>query len=49
MPDSVTSIGDSAFYGCSKLTIYVEAPSKPSGWDSNWNSSNRPVVWGYNG
>jgi hypothetical protein len=49
IPNSVTSIGHYAFSGCSKLTIYVEALSKPSGWDPTWNNSNRPVVWGYNG
>ena len=49
IPNSVTSIGSYAFSNCSKLTIYVEALSKPSGWDSTWNYSNRPVVWGYNG
>ena len=43
---SVTTIGDNAFMGCSNLTIYCEAESQPSGWDSDWNSSNRPVVWG---
>ena len=47
IPSSVTSIEQNAFYGCSSLTIHCEAPSKPSGWDSNWNASNRPVVWGY--
>ncbi|MBR7140754.1 MAG: leucine-rich repeat domain-containing protein, partial [Clostridia bacterium] len=47
--DGVTSIGSDAFYGCSKLTIYCEAESKPSGWDSVWNISDCPVVWGYKG
>jgi hypothetical protein len=47
IPDSVTSIGDLAFDGCKSLTIYCEAQSKPSGWSSSWNHSNRPVVWGY--
>jgi len=45
----VTSIGSYAFFGCSSLTIYCEATSKPSGWYSDWNYSNRPVVWGYQG
>ena len=47
--NGVTSIGNFAFYNCSLLTIYCEAESKPSGWDSSWNISNRPVVWGYKG
>ena len=47
IPDSVTSIGVRAFYGCRNLTIYCEAESQPIGWDSSWNYSNRPVVWGY--
>ncbi|MBO8426338.1 MAG: leucine-rich repeat domain-containing protein [Firmicutes bacterium] len=49
IPDSVTTIGERAFYECSNLTIYCEASSEPSGWDSWWNSSNRPVVWSSNG
>ena len=47
IPNSVNNIGDWAFASCDKLTIYCAAQSKPSGWDKNWNSSNRPVVWGY--
>ena len=43
---TVTTIGDNAFMGCSNLTIYCEADSQPSGWDSSWNSSGCPVVWG---
>ena len=46
--NSVTSIGEYAFYYCRSLTIYCEAESQPAGWNSSWNSSNRPVVWGYN-
>jgi hypothetical protein len=47
IPESVTSIGNWAFEYCESLTIYCEAESQPSGWNSNWNSSNRPVVCGY--
>ena len=47
IPDSVTSIGSYAFNGCKSLTIYCEVAYTQSGWNSNWNSSNRPVVWGY--
>ncbi len=47
IPSGVTSIGSSAFYNCSSMTIYCEASRLPSGWDSDWNSSNRPVVWDY--
>lgn len=47
IPNSVTSIDAYAFQGCSGLTIYCEAESKPIGWDSTWNYSNCPVVWGF--
>ena len=45
IPDSVLTIGDSAFQKCSNLRIYCEASSKPSGRDSSWNNSYCPVVW----
>ena len=35
----------SAFESCSSLVIYCEKKSKPSGWHSDWNYSNRPVYW----
>ncbi|MBR2321615.1 MAG: leucine-rich repeat protein [Clostridia bacterium] len=47
IPDSVTQIGLGAFEVCDNLTIYCEAESRPSGWDYNWNSSYRPVQWGW--
>ena len=46
IPDSVTSIGSGAFRACWKITIYCEAESQPTGWSSDWNSSNRTVYWG---
>lgn len=45
IPNSVASIGNKAFNCCDSLTIYCEASSQPSGWDSNWNYDNRPVYW----
>ena len=47
IPDSVESIGRWAFGGCRNLTIYCEAESKSIGWSSDWNSGDRPVVWGF--
>ena len=47
IPESVTIIGERVFFRCESLTIYCEASSKPSGWNYYWNSSNRPVYWGY--
>ena len=47
IPNGVTTIGSFAFYDCNNLTIYCEASEQPKGWNSKWNSSNCPVVWGY--
>ena len=49
IPNSVTSVGDSAFSGCSSLTIYCERKEKLSLWSSYWKDSNCPVVWEYAG
>ena len=43
----VVGIGDSAFKGCSSLTIYCVAEREPKGWDVLWNPSDCHVVWGY--
>ena len=48
IPGSITSIDKDAFLLCDSLTIYCEAVSKPSGWDDDWNPSDRPVVWDCN-
>lgn len=49
IPTTVSRVGYRAFYGCDNLFIYCKATSLPSGWDSMWNSSLRPVKWGYTG
>ena len=46
IPKSVLEMNSEIFKGCSAITIYCEAESKPDGWDKDWNSDNRPVVWG---
>ena len=46
IPSSISTIGQGAFSGNTSLTIYTERTSKPSTWNSYWNISNRPVVWG---
>lgn len=47
IPASVSTILHTAFdTGYSSLTIYCEAESQPSGWHSNWNPGNIPVIWG---
>ena len=46
IPEKVTSIGNGAFSSCNNLALYCKAESQPKGWNENWNSSNRPVVWG---
>lgn len=48
IPTGVSSVGEYAFRGCDALTIYCAVSSKPSGWDSNWNYSNCPVIWNSN-
>ena len=46
IPNSVDTIGTGAFSGCT-ATIYCEFEREPAGWDSYWNFSGCPVVWGY--
>lgn len=45
IPNGVEFIGESAFRDCELLTIYCEAETQPTGWNFNWNNSNRPVYW----
>ena len=49
IPSGVEYIGENAFASCKELTINCEHAAAPSEWHINWNSSDCPVVWGYNG
>ncbi|MBO5927386.1 MAG: leucine-rich repeat domain-containing protein [Clostridia bacterium] len=44
---NVTNLGAGVFDGCTLLTVYCQASKALSGWDSNWNYSDLPVVWNY--
>lgn len=46
IPKQVADIRSNAFYGCYRVTFYVEEGADASGWNLRWNSSNRPVVSG---
>ena len=46
IPMTLTNIDTYAFSGCTSLSVYTEQTSRPSTWNSNWNPTNRPVVWG---
>ena len=39
-------IGIHAFYGDHALTVYAVAEGEGENWNTRWNSSYRPVVWG---
>ena len=47
LPKSVETVGANAFQTCTLLLVYVEADTKPTDWDSDWNTSGRPVIWGH--
>lgn len=50
IPATVTSMGESVFYGWGKdQTIYIETlTEKPFGWNEKWSDGcNANIVWGY--
>jgi len=49
IPISVTKIEESAFSNGTTMTIYCDAESKPSGWNSNWAylPNNPEIIWSY--
>lgn len=44
---SVEYMGNGVFYYSDNLTLFCEAPSRPSTWDSHWSQSNNVVNWNY--
>jgi len=46
IPNSVTVIFSMAFRYSYKLQIYTEFVQQPPGWQTAWNESDRPVIWG---
>lgn len=49
IPDTVTTMQEYAFGNDYNLTIYVEAVSQPSTWNTYWNGHNATVVYGVKG
>ena len=47
VPYGVTTMGANVFANCSSLNINCQIEEQPSTWTSTWNSSDRPVTWGY--
>ena len=45
IPYSVTSMSYGVFRSCDSLTIYCEAEYEQSGWDEDWNDSDRPIYF----
>ena len=46
IPANVVKIGSNCFNGDSDIVIRAEAPSRPEGWDENFNPNDAKVVWG---
>ena len=46
IPASVTTIG-STITNLARVSIYCEAKSKPSNWNTQWNYYNCPVTWDF--
>lgn len=46
LSSSIEEINAHTFYGCSSLTVYTDAKTTPNGWNTRWNSSYCPVIFG---
>ncbi|MFA5007245.1 MAG: leucine-rich repeat protein [Candidatus Izemoplasmatales bacterium] len=47
VPDTVVDMGGYVFNGCSSLLIFTNLAQVGSTWDSEWNNSNRPVIFSF--
>ncbi len=45
IPTTVKFIGEDAFAECINLIIFSEYKNEHFGWNQNWNSSDRPIIW----
>ncbi len=41
-----TTVDQHAFYGCSAMTVYTDGSSEGENWQSGWNSTHCPIIWG---
>ena len=46
IPDAVINLENDVFSNCNNLVIHVKASSQPIDWHEEWNSDDRPVIWG---
>jgi hypothetical protein len=49
IPQSVATIEANAFFGCDKLTIYLEVDTVPLTWNKDWNPNQLTVLTGQSG
>ncbi len=41
-----TTIDQHAFYGCANMTIYTNGSADGENWQTGWNSTHCPIIWG---
>lgn len=49
IPESVTSVGQSAFTPSNGSTLFAQTEALPEGWDNVWYVGSCSVVWNYGG
>ncbi len=40
------TIEQHAFYGCTSMTVYTDGTEEGENWQTSWNSTHSPIVWG---